>query len=90
MSKLFLFNIKQGLNQKTKWKYQQRIYRAFNRHTAREKESPPTVCQGDFLDKSAVLIDDNSSAAARKFFRSILEYFDVTEVDVNSMTKLKS
>ena len=89
MQKLFLFNIKQGLNQKTKWKYQQRIYRAFNRHTARQKEYNPTVCQGDFLDKSAVLIDENNSGSARKFFRSILEYFDVTEVDVNSLTKLK-
>jgi hypothetical protein len=89
MSKLFLFNIKQGLNQKTKWKYQQRIYRAFNRHSTREKEYPPTVCEGNFLDKSAVLIDDNSSGAARKFFKSILEYFDVTEIDVNSMTKLR-
>jgi hypothetical protein len=89
MSKLFLFNIKPGLQKKTKWKYQQRIYRAFNRHTARQKESPPTVCQGDFLDKSAVLIDENSSAAARKFFKSILDYFDITEIDVSNLTKLK-
>jgi len=89
MPKLFLFNIKQGLNQKTKWKYQQRVYRAFNKHRVREKEYPPTVCAGDFLDKSAVLIDDSSSGAARKFFRSILEYFDVTEVDVSNLTKLK-
>jgi hypothetical protein len=89
MSKLFLFNIKPGLQKKTKWKYQQRIYRAFNKHSVRQKEYPPTVCQGDFLDKSAVLIDDTNSATARKFFRSILEYFDVTEIDVNSMTKLK-
>ena len=90
MPKLFLFNIKPGLSQKAKWKYQQRIYRAFNRHSVREKEYPPTVCAGDFLDKSAVLIDDNSSPAARKFFKSILDYFDVTEIDVNNMTKLKS
>jgi hypothetical protein len=89
MQKLFLFNVKHGLAQRTRWKYQQRIYRAFNRHTTRQKESPPTVCPGDFLDKSAVLIDENNSAAARKFFRSILDYFDVTEVDVNNLTKLK-
>jgi len=89
MPNLFLFNIKQGLDRKTKWKYQQRIYRAFNKHRVREKEYPPTVCQGDFLDKSAVLIDDNSSATARKFFRSILDYFDITEIDINSLTKLK-
>jgi len=89
MPKLFLFNIKKGLQKKTKWKYQQRIYRAFNKHRVREREYPPTVCHGDFLDKSAVLIDDANTASARSFFRSILRYFDVIEIDVNKMAKLR-
>ena len=89
MPALFLYNIKSGLKKKDIYKYKMRLYRAFNKHlTGSGNETDPKVCYVDYLDKSAVYVQDRNVKIARQFFKGMKKCFDIYELEINSKTKI--